>query len=84
MDYLTLKNGNIDKGLKYYELAIIIAKSKDMKDRIRQRMNLEIGKYYYSIGNIKDSVKHLTKAIKETNGYRYAVKEGNTILKAIQ
>jgi len=79
-----IKKGRIEEGIKLYETAISLANNRTFKDRIRQRMNFELGKYFISIGNYKDAVKYLNKTIKETNGYKYVSNEANNIMKTIQ
>lgn len=81
---LHIKKGDIEEGVKLYETAISLANGRDFKDRIRQRMNFELGKYFISIGNNKDAAKYLIKSTRETNGYRYVSVEANNLLKTIQ
>jgi len=80
---LHIKKGNIEVGSKLYEKAISLANSRELKDRIRQRMNFELGKYLLSVGSNKDAAKYLSKAIKEVNGYKYVTSEANNLLKSI-
>lgn len=81
---LHIKKGEVEEGIRLYETAISLANGRDFKDRIRQRMYFELGKYFISIGNTKDAAKYLIKSTKETNGYRYVSVEANNLLKAIQ
>lgn len=79
-----LKNRNIDKAIKLYETAISLASNRVYKDRIRQRMNLELGKYSLEIGNNKVSMKYLNKSIKENNGFKYVRNEAINLMKSLQ
>lgn len=66
-----LKRNRPDKGIELYEEAIKIARhDRDLKKKIKQRMNLELAKYYESIDS-KRALTYLEKALKITDGYDY-------------
>ena len=79
-----IKKGNLQVGIKLYETAISLATTKDIKDKIRQRLNLELGKYALSSGNTKEAMRYFTKASGENNGYKYVTKEAIELFKSTQ
>lgn len=79
-----IKKGFVEQGIKYYETAISLAKIRDVKDKIRQRMNFELGKYFADIGNNNDSIRYFNKVVKETNGHKFVTKQAVEMLKRIQ
>lgn len=77
-----LKRGDYEKGAVLYEEAVSLALNKDMKDKIRQRMCLELGKQMISAGNFKEGIRNLEKAAKENRGLKYVASEAKSIIKS--
>lgn len=78
-----LKKGNLDKASDLYNESISMLDDRVMKKKIRQRMNLEFGKKYLEIGNIKKAVQYIEKAKSQNFGNSYATKEAQKLLLAL-
>ena len=65
---LYVKRGNIDKALSLYQEAIGLAKTEDDKARIRQKLNIELGRYNLSSGNRRLAARFFDKVIAQKNG----------------
>lgn len=68
---LNLKKGRIKKGKELYNSAIGIARDRKLKDQIRQRQNLELGRQYLKIGDNKKASVALHRAVSEKLGLDY-------------
>jgi len=66
-----LKRNRPEKGIELYEEAIKISgRNRDLKHKIKQRMNLELAKYYELV-DPKQALWYLEKARKITDGHEY-------------
>lgn len=59
-----LKNGNIEKGKKYYSESISIAHDKGLKQKLKAKMNLELAKIYFKNNDFEKTLSFLKKANK--------------------
>ncbi len=67
-----IKKGNLEDGAKLYNEAVSLVSDKHDKNRIRQRMNFEIGNQMLSMGLDKSlATKYISKAIKEKVKHNY-------------
>jgi len=82
-----LRNGNIERGKELYNESIRLA-DYDVKDKIRQKLNYELAKYWFSQGDVRNAIKYIEKAIETKGGVpqiESAVKKFNAkIIKAIR
>ena len=74
-----LKNKNIQKGVNLYNKAIGFAYSEDLKDKLRVKKNLEIGKAYISLNSFQTAKYYLEKVIKNTK-YSYYKDQAERII----
>lgn len=66
---LNIKKGKLDRGRLLYEKAVTLATDRQFKHKIKQRMNLELGKAYLSRGESDKAYKMLEKAANEKYGF---------------
>lgn len=78
-----VKKGEIDSGKELYNEAISLAKKRDLKDKIRQRMQLELGKQLLNTNHVQQAKKLFNKSLKEKQGHSFAHEEARLLLKAI-
>ncbi len=64
---LNLRKGKIEKGAALYEEAVRIAASREDKQRIRQKFNLEMGLAFKQLDS-RQAVRYLKKASTENEG----------------
>jgi len=62
-----LRKGQIERGQDLYERAISLAQSKEKKNAFRQKMNLELGRYWCQTGEYSRASRYLTKVIETEN-----------------
>ncbi|EUJ11288.1 hypothetical protein Meth11DRAFT_2128 [Methylophilaceae bacterium 11] len=74
-----LKKGNVEKGTKLYEMAIRLSVSNIDKTKIRQKLNLELGKLAIS-ENMKIAMRYFTKVVSTVDGSEELVKLGKKIM----
>lgn len=65
-----LKKERPEKAIELYKEAISICSDRDFKLKIKQRMNLELGKYYENT-DMDKAMAYLEKAKRITDGYDY-------------
>ena len=78
-----LKMGRVDRAKALYKESIELEADSVSKIRIRQRMNIELGRFYLDQGDNRRGVRHLKQAINKTGGYDYAVEEGRGLLRSL-
>lgn len=64
---IQMRRGRVDRAKELYEKAIRLAVGRDDKVRIRQKMNLELGKHWSQLDRSK-SLRFLTQAIDKKYG----------------
>lgn len=75
-----LKKGRSSRAQDLYREAIALVNNKTSKGRIRQRMNLELGKVEMKRGNEKLAIRYLLKARKQKLGFDYAAEDADKLL----
>lgn len=60
---LLVKEGNIQEGQRLYNRARDIARNDDLKNKVMQKKNLELARYYLDKGNIREAKRLLEKAL---------------------
>ena len=69
---LSIKEGDILEGRKLYNRAAFLAMDdKNLKARVNQKKFLELGKYYYNIGEKKEALRLLEKGLKFKSKEKY-------------
>lgn len=58
-----LKLGFYERGMKYYELAVATAVGAERKNAIRQKMNLEMGRFWLKKGERQKAIRCLKKIV---------------------
>lgn len=58
-----LRKGQLERGQHLYERAISSAQNKERKNAFRQKMNLELGRYWFQIGEYSRASRYLAKVI---------------------
>lgn len=64
---MNFRKGRVDKAVELYDEAVRLASSRHDKHRIRQKLNLELGKYYAAINESK-ARRWLGKVLSEKDG----------------
>ena len=59
-----IKSGSYTKGEEAYAKAISCTDIKGRKQLLSQKLNYELGRYWYQNGNLKNALKYLNKSIK--------------------
>ena len=77
-----LKKGNIDRAQTFYQDSILLAVGPISKERIRQRMNIEFGRFYLEQGDRILFEKYLKRALRQKKGYQYAMDESRRLLRS--
>lgn len=75
-----LIKGRVDRAINYYREAISLESDSVLKERIRQRMNFEIGRHYSHQGDRGLAVKFLRRALKQRKGYDHLKQETKRLL----
>jgi len=70
---LHLKKGHFERGKTLYEEALALTNSRQQKQRLKQKMQLEIGKFHIVRGNLQAAARYLREA-----------KSASTDLKAVE
>lgn len=78
-----IKNGHLDQGRNLYEEAISLCKRHDFKEKIRQRMYLELGKFFLDRNDLSQAKTFLNRAVKQKFGYKYAADEANKFITSL-
>ena len=78
-----LKMGRADRAKALYEESIKLETDSISKIRIRQRMDIELGRFYLEQGDKKRGRKHLEQARKKPGGHDYAVEESQKLLMSL-
>lgn len=79
-----LKRGKIERAEALYKESISLSTDSTSKERIRQRMFIEFGRFYLERGDHKLSEKYLNRALKQKGGFEYAKNEGRKLLLSIR
>lgn len=79
---IQLKKGRVDRAAELYDEAVSLAKSRSDKTRIRQKFNLEIGRFWIGANESK-ARRFLLKATKESNGEPLLADKASALLKAL-
>lgn len=79
-----LRKGKIKRAEALYRESIVLANNSITKERIRQRMSIEFGKYFLGLGDKKQANKYLGRALKQKSGFNYAKAEARKLLSKTQ
>ena len=79
-----LCRGRIKRAEVLYRESMLLANDAISKERIRQRMSIEFGRYFLGQGDKRQADKYLGRAIKQKSGFDYARSEARTLLSNIQ
>lgn len=78
-----MRKGNIDRGTALYERAIVLASSPSDKARIKQKLNLELGRFHAHT-NVKKSQRFLEKVIGVKGGERQLEVAAEDLLRGLR
>jgi len=76
-----LIRGRVDRAEKLYREAISLSRDATTRERIRQRMCIELGRFFLEQGDRRLSKRYLNRAIKQKSGFSYAASEARKLLK---
>ncbi|MCK5492788.1 MAG: hypothetical protein KAJ14_06740, partial [Candidatus Omnitrophica bacterium] len=83
---LAIKEGDIKEGSRLYNLASKMAETlfgKDLRGQVLQKKNLELGKYYLSVGNKNEAKDHFSKAVTFNAKEKYYLEQAQALLKSL-
>lgn len=80
---IQFRKGRIDRATSLYEEAVRLSKTKGDKARIRQKMNLELGKFFTTINEMK-ARRWLDKVVSERHGEAELVKQASAIVQSLR
>ncbi len=75
-----LCKGRIRRAEILYRESMQLTNDAITKERIRQRMSIEFGRYFLRQGNKRQANKHFVRAIKQKRGFDYAKNEARMLL----
>lgn len=82
---LLIKEGNIEEGRRLYNLSESLAnKDESIKKLVKQKKNLELARYFYKKGNIREASESLKKVIKIKARYNYYREQASKLLSDIE
>lgn len=81
---LYLRKGDLEKGESLYKKAMSLTNDEIMKDRFRQKLNLELGRNYLVNGNAKKGRIFLEKVLKVKNSLRLFENQARQLLQTLK
>lgn len=78
-----IKKGNLERAEELYTEAVALASTRINKNRIKQRMNLELGKANAQLGYSSKAVRMLSRAAKQKDGYKSASTEAQEMIRQL-
>ena len=78
-----LCKGRIERAEALYRESMQLANNATTKERIRQRMSIEFGRYFLGQGDKRQANRFFNRAIKQKTGFNYAKSEARKLLSKI-
>ena len=79
-----LRKGRIERSETLYRESILLADDSITKERIRQRMCIEFGRYFFGRGDRRQAQRFLNRAMKQKRGFKYARSETQVLLSKLK